>query len=92
MATAEKVSIELTSEMAAAVREAVEKGEYASSSEVVREALRDWKLKRSLHQKEIEELRRIWQIGLDSGSGRFADMQEIKTQARRLHEKARRPR
>jgi antitoxin ParD1/3/4 len=62
MANVEKVSIALTSEMAAAVREAVEKGEYASSSEVVREALRDWKLKRSLQQKEIEELRRLWQI------------------------------
>jgi antitoxin ParD1/3/4 len=65
----------------------VEKGEYASSSEVVREALRDWKLKRSLQQKEIEELRRLWQIGLDSGPGQFADMGEIKAEARRWHEK-----
>jgi len=30
----------------------VTNGEYASSSEVVREALRDWQLRRSLHQKE----------------------------------------
>jgi len=33
-------------------RSAVTNGEYASSSEVVREALRDWQLRRSLHQKE----------------------------------------
>ena len=91
MANVEKVSIALTSEMAAAVREAVEKGEYASSSEVVREALRDWKLKRSLQQKEIEELRHLWQIGLDSGPGRFADMGEIKAEARRRHAKTRKP-
>ncbi len=91
MANVEKVSIALTSEMAATVREAVEKGEYASSSEVVREALRDWKLKRSLQQKESEELHHLWQIGLDSGPGRFADINEIKAEARRRHERTQKP-
>ena len=36
----EKMSVALTQEMAEMVRQAVETGEYASSSEVVREALR----------------------------------------------------
>ena len=63
----EKVSIALTPEMVAVVRQAVESGEYASNSEIVREALRDWKSKRALQQQEVEELRRLWHEGLHSG-------------------------
>lgn len=82
MANVEKLSIALTPEMAAVVRQCVESGEYASSSEVIREALRDWKLKRSLQQNEIAELRGLWQAGLDSGDGRFASLDAIKAEAR----------
>jgi antitoxin ParD1/3/4 len=91
MAKVEKVSIALTAEMLAAVREAVESGEYASSSEIVREALRDWKLKRTLQQQEIEELRRLWREGLQSGASRLAGMEEIKAEARRRLEAQRKP-
>lgn len=83
MAHVEKLSIALTPEMAAVVRQCVESGEYASSSEVIREALRDWKQKRDFQQVEIEELRRLWQAGLESGDGRFAGMDAIKAEARR---------
>jgi len=83
MANVEKVSIALTPEMLAVVREAVESGEYASSSEVVREALRDWKRRRALEMKEVEDLRRLWEEGMASGPGRFADMAAIKAEARR---------
>lgn len=82
MAHVEKLSIALTPEMAAIVRQCVESGEYASSSELIREALRDWKLKRSLQQNEIEELRNLWQAGLDSGLGHLTDMNAIKAKAR----------
>ncbi len=78
MAHVEKLSIALTPEMAAIVRQCVESGEYANSSE----ALRDWKLKRSLQQNEIEELRNLWQAGLDSGPAHLADMNAIKAKAR----------
>lgn len=61
MATIEKISIALPHEMVAVVREAVDTGEYASSSEVVRDALRDWKQKRNLRQQGIEELLQVWQ-------------------------------
>jgi antitoxin ParD1/3/4 len=83
MANVEKLSIALTPEMAGVVRQCVEDGEYASSSEVIREALRDWKIKRQLQQNEIIQLRNLWQVGLDSGSGRFADMAAIKAEARK---------
>ncbi len=56
----EKISIALPAEMVAEVREAVEAGEYASSSEVVRDALREWTQKRNLHQQGLKELRRVW--------------------------------
>jgi antitoxin ParD1/3/4 len=88
MPNVEKRSIALTPEMAAAVRAAVANGEYASSSEVVREALRDWQLRRSLHQKELEELQRLWQEGANSGPGNLASIQAIKAEARRRFEQA----
>ena len=61
MSTVEKISIALPPEMVAVVRSAVDTGEYASSSEVVRDALRDWTQKRSLRQQGVEELRQVWQ-------------------------------
>lgn len=83
MANIENLNIALTPEMAAVVRQCVETGEYASSSELVGEALRDWKLKRSLQQDQIAEIRAMWQAGIDSGSGRFLDMEAIKAEARK---------
>jgi antitoxin ParD1/3/4 len=83
MPNVEKVSIALTPEMAAVVRQAVESGEYASNSEIVREALRDWHLKRALQRQQIEEVRRLWNEGLHSGASHFAGMAEIKAEARR---------
>lgn len=83
MPNVEKVSVALTSEIAAVVRQAVESGEYASNSEIVREALRDWKLKRALQQQKIEEIRVLWHEGLNSGPSRFGSMAEIKAEARR---------
>ena len=88
MPNVEKMSIALTPEMATAVRAAVANGEYVSSSEVIREALRDWQLRRSLHQKELEELRQMWQEGVDSGPGTRADMRAIQAEARRRFEQA----
>jgi antitoxin ParD1/3/4 len=83
MSNVEKMTVALTPELAAAVRAAVANGEYVSSSEVVREALRDWQLRRALHQKELEALRHLWQEGMDSGPGTLADMAAIKAEARR---------
>ncbi len=60
MPNVEKISIALPPEMVAVLRQAVETGEYASSSEVVRDALRDWTQKRSLRRQGIDELRQVW--------------------------------
>lgn len=47
MATIEKISIALSSDMLSMVRKVVATGDYASTSEVVREALREWKARRT---------------------------------------------
>lgn len=91
MANVEKLSIALTPEMAGLVRGAVESGDYASTSEVVREALREWKQRRTPQQQDIEKLRRLWSEGLASGPGRFADLDAIKAEARRRIEERQRP-
>ena len=65
MATAEKISIALPLEMVNLVRGAVATGEYASSSEVIRDALLDWTYKRNLRQQGVTELRRVWQEALN---------------------------
>jgi antitoxin ParD1/3/4 len=65
MPNVEKISIALPPEMVAVVRRAVETGEYASSSEVVRDALRDWTQKRSLRQQGIDELRQVWRQAME---------------------------
>ena len=64
MGAVRKISIALTEELAADVERAVESGDYASSSEVIREALRAWRDERALR---IAELRRLVEEGLASG-------------------------
>src|SRR6185437_14090971 len=83
-----KVSVALTSEMTELVDEAVASGDYASGSEVIREALREWKLRRTLRFQERDELRRLWDEGLASGPGRRARIAAIKREARRRLKKA----
>jgi antitoxin ParD1/3/4 len=74
MSTIERITITLTAEMAQTVRGAVQAGEYASSSEIVREALRDWRHKRALQEQELAELRAQVQAGLDDiAAGRVRD-------------------
>jgi antitoxin ParD1/3/4 len=74
MTTAEKISIALPAEMVATIRSAVETGEYASSSEVVRDALRAWTHRRSLRERGLDELRQVWQEALrDTSPGVPAD-------------------
>ena len=69
MTKVEKLSIALTAEMSTMLRQAVETGEYASTSEVVREALRDWKRQRGQRTAALDELGRLWDEGIASGPG-----------------------
>jgi antitoxin ParD1/3/4 len=82
MAKVEKISIALPTDMASLVRRAVETGDYASSSEVIREALREWKARRAARSDAITEIRRLWGEGIASGPSRHLDMAEIKKRGR----------
>ena len=74
MSTVEKISIALPPEMVSIVRSAVATGEYASSSEVIRDALRDWTHKRTMRQHGLSELRQLWQEAMnDKAPGVSAD-------------------
>jgi antitoxin ParD1/3/4 len=68
LGSVEKISIALPPEMVSSIRQAVESGEYSSSSEVVRDALRDWSRKRALHAMGLDELRKVWQEAVVDGS------------------------
>jgi antitoxin ParD1/3/4 len=73
MPDVEKLSVALTPDMVAEMRAAVEGGDYGSVSEVVRDALRDWRLRRKTETLETKELRCLVQDGIDSGPGLDAD-------------------
>ena len=78
-----KVSVALTPELSGVVQQAVDSGDYASGSEVIREALREWKHRRALKLQDHDELRRLWAEGMASGPGRYASQDENKQEARR---------
>jgi antitoxin ParD1/3/4 len=74
MAGIERMTITLPADMAAVVKSAVKAGDYASASEVVREALRDWKTKRALQLQELAVLKAEIDKGLaDLAEGRVKD-------------------
>ena len=78
----------LTNEQVLALRAAVETGEYATTSEIVREALRDWQLKRESRQEDINRLRQMWDVGFASGSAGGLDMNKLREDARARMERA----
>jgi antitoxin ParD1/3/4 len=83
MSTVEKITIALTPDLASMVRDAVNNGYYASTSEIVREALRDWKKKQIADEQRAWELRALWKEGIDSGSAGTLNIAEIKKEARK---------
>ncbi|HVY33833.1 MAG TPA: type II toxin-antitoxin system ParD family antitoxin [Caulobacteraceae bacterium] len=73
MSAVERLSITLPAEMASALRQTVEGGQYASTSEVIREALREWTHRRDENQRDLAALREAVRIGDESGPGVPAD-------------------
>ena len=67
MSRLEKITISLPGEMVAEIRAAVEAGEFANTSEAVRDALRRWRGLRSVIALSEDELRRLVAEGKASG-------------------------
>jgi antitoxin ParD1/3/4 len=93
-----KMSIALTSEQVSLVKSAVETGDYATSSEVVRDALRVWDHSRNIdfHPEDIKRLRRMWDEGKASGRGKPFNIERTiaaaKARLKKAHSKKRRGR
>lgn len=82
MANVEKISISMTPQQADLLRDAVSSGAYASSSEVIREAMRDWSAKWETRKGDIERLRQLWDEGKASGQPVAADFKALRDEAR----------
>ncbi len=79
MSTIERMTITMPADMAALVKAAVEAGDYASTSEVVRDALRQWKMRRAIQIQEITALKSDIDKGLaDVAAGRVKDFDKKK--------------
>lgn len=82
MASVERMTITMPIEMAETLRQTVSGGEYASTSEIVREALRGWIRSRDAERQDLEVLRAAIKAGLDSGPGVPADQVFAELRAR----------
>jgi antitoxin ParD1/3/4 len=82
MPNVEKVSVSMTPQHAKLLRDAVNSGAYASGSEVVREAMRDWSAKWMQKREDIAKLRAMWEEGKTSGPAVEVDFDAVLDEAR----------
>jgi antitoxin ParD1/3/4 len=82
MGAYERMTVVVPDQMAAKIHAAVEAGEYASASEVVRDAMRLWSERRAFRQEELLALREAWDRGKASGVAGPLDMEAIITRAK----------
>lgn len=79
MSTIERLTITMPADMAALIKKAVAGGDYASTSEVIREAMRDWKAKRALQIHDFDSLKADLNKGLaDLAAGRTKEFDPAK--------------
>jgi antitoxin ParD1/3/4 len=81
MSKIERVTVALPAETLESARAAVESGEYASTSEIVCDAMRLWENHRALQAQEAERLRKAYEEGIASGSAGPLDMAGIIAEA-----------
>ena len=74
MGKLERITVTMPEEMAARLRAAVESGEYATTSEIVREALRDWSDEQDRKEAALTKLRLMIAEG---EKGPFRDGEEF---------------
>jgi antitoxin ParD1/3/4 len=59
MSKLERITVTMPAEMAAKLRAAVEEGSYATSSEIIREAVRAWVAKQERQEAELAHIRAL---------------------------------
>ena len=79
LSTVERLTVTMPADMAALIKQAVAGGDYASSSEVIREAMREWKAKRGLQMRAFDGLKADLDKGMaDVAAGRVTDFDAAK--------------
>ena len=79
MSGAERVEVVLPANVADELRTVVDSGEYSSAAEVIREALRDWTIKRAVRAGELAALKAEIAVGLaDIEAGRLVEYDEAR--------------
>lgn len=81
MADYEDLTVVLPEPVARSIKAAVDAGDYASTSEVVREALRLWENRREHRARDLEALRAAYRDGKASGAPRPLDTDRILREA-----------
>lgn len=74
MANVDKINIASLPGIVGILDSAVASGEYTSASEVIGEALRDWKLERKVEALQLDELRCLVQEGINSSPSIDAEL------------------
>ena len=77
-----RMTIVVPEPMAESIQAAIAAGEYASASEVVRDAMRLWNERRAFRAEELRLLREAWDQGKASGTAGPIDMKAIIAEAR----------
>ena len=81
----ERLTITLTPELNQTIKPPVNEGDYASASEVIREALREWKVRRMIRQEELAVLK----ADIDQALAQVAAGQLSEFNTERIVERAR---
>ena len=85
METAEKISITMTPEMMRTIRASVASGEYTSTSEALRDAVRVWQGDREEHAQRLESIRARINRSIDDPRPSVTG-EEVKRRLTALHE------
>ena len=77
-----RMTVVVPEPMAETIHAAIAAGEYASASEVVRDAMRLWNERRAFRAEELRLLREAWDHGKASGIAGPFDMKAIIAEAK----------
>ena len=80
MGKLERITVTLPEEMAGKLRAAVDSGGYATTSEIVREALREWNGNQEHRRAALDGLRKMVD---DASKGPFLDGPEVMVKLRK---------
>jgi antitoxin ParD1/3/4 len=77
-----EVSVALTGEQIAAMADAVQAGEYATTNEIIQEALELWQSQREWQHSATQRLGHAWDAGKASGTAVALDFDGLRREAR----------